>query len=814
MNSYFTNTLQGATNPSKEILQTCFYQILQMTKHTKVLTMDKSNNVPNDASIREHDLNPRLPDNSILPPLSGVSNPSSFAVPTRAKSFRRGATKKLPLPNGQGKQSQSRGEIKPFDFPRRRNRRMRSNQNSNHPSSKKRFFSKKKSRDEDDQSALSGLSYSTPIISNTTAGQHRTRSGDGSSDVTPTISNLLTMRDTENKLAAATDAISDKMSVASDKVSVASDKASEASGRISIVSDEAVRSSSGLEKNRSSGGTSVFSDVTPLASNLREPSNNERNVARNGNEGSVESRNLRQNNIRNNLFRISSGRIPDQLQSKNPSPTDGLTPNSSTGDLSKNDRRSIMQSKSTEQRNRSSNSLLSRSCDSIHNDITNLRREMDGDDEDDNKLVTVADRFHSLLPFIICILFFVQLLLSSYASLSCRFITCNIGFEPLNVNFQQSTLDFGLWSFYAKTKGGEMKCLSYPNDFITMFITDDSAWLASRSIGIINIFIGFFVFMVICTLIGQKSLEFVRNSSKSKFFLVIEKRWKDICLFCTVVLLLWESVKFVFTRIEICSKDKWMNSSGEMVSAEGCSLSKGGICTIFAILFDAAIIILLVISCRPSNSDKQPNQVSDDMVPLNDEDQIDAEVGSDTTRMKTVQSASQRSLTSGTRPSGSNRNLNGSNRNLNGSNRHLDSNVPRFNSFRSRNDSLRSLGDDSMQENPGEYNAENSGSQRQLFANANGGGSQRNLRYMDSSTKSLSVGSNLGGDELKGSWDNDHLSDTGENNTINNNNNISTIKEESDEDSDNYVIRNQRPMVRSSIGFYANSDDSLSMPTI
>lgn len=492
------------------------------------------------------------------------------------------------------------------------------------------FQRKKKKNDDDD---ISFLSYSTPVISNTFKSKALSGRKDDHSDVTPIISN--------------------KENVMLKTFGLGSESASTVPK-----SNLFPRDNSGL-----------------LTENINEGDNKPDDNNDSNNSGSEEDPdNLRNQDMheldRHNLFKIKSGRVPPQLQTLQNSLHSSRHSSSriSSNQSSRNGRsfRSI--------ENEQSQRLLTLdrlSTNSLNNQIRSLRREMDVNSSSkyEDFIRGIRDRFQAYMPFILCALFMVQLLLSSYSSLSCRFLTCNIGFSPFNVNIQQNELDVGFWSFYSKSKDGSMQCLRYPEDFGTMFIKGDSAWEASRWIGITNISISSFAFLILTVIVGNKAQRFImQSSSNSRLFRILETRWKDCCLFCSVLMFILEVVKLVFMSIDICSKDKWMNMTGDMVAGKGCNLSIGGIWMIVTLVLDATTILLLLIFSERSE------ETFDDMISSaynNDFNYDDESIG----RMNIARQRSEKEKRSDS----------------SGSSQRLNSNSPVNQSFRTRNDSLTNL---------------------------------------------------------------------------------------------------------------------------
>lgn len=531
-------------------------------------------------------------------------------------------------------QSQHSGEIMiPRTLSYDRNNNNHSGRNYSNPPSQPRYpsqsrYSKNRRKFDDDD--LSALSYATPVISNRTSQQLRKKKKrDSDSDITPIISN----REYGGRYMESQKSFSD----VSDATPIFSRQRSQ---------------NEMLEDYQQSEGRS----------SLLRSSSGKFSIERRNSLYSVSSG-------QNSLFSIPSGQIPVQLQSKNSSPQHhGTHPNNETIEImnpqtKKDFMNNLERSSSTSSKSRSISSTIkrggsgssrSKSSEKINNEIDKLRNEMEMNDRRSGAFLGQnCNIYEVMIPSLLCGLFLVQLLLSSFATLSCRYVTCNVGFKPLNVNFQQSAIEFGFWSFYSQSGEGTMRCMRYPADFAEMFIVQDSMWIAARIIGVVNILIGSLVLVILSITVGQKVLQrYYEQSIDFKFILFFEKRWKDITLFCSILLLLWELVKFVFTNIELCSKEKWMNDMGEMVAGQGCSISTGGLCTIFAVIFDMIIILILVFSESLNNyCSKKGQEVSSTMNTLSVAD------GNDPIFTRMSREGSNTNFNFGDPNSGSSRNL-------------------------------------------------------------------------------------------------------------------------------------------------------------
>lgn len=441
--------------------------------------------------------------------------------------------------------------------------------------------SRKNRYNDDDQSYLSSA---TPIISNTTKTaimKEATRLGDESSDVTPIISNT-------NREPSHLKDYDDQ----DDHDDVEDDNALSSNNPIHFQSR--VMEEYYYNSNIDHGDNGMYSQmqVSDNDSDLRS----------------------------NHLFKIESGRIPPQLASRNSSASGAFDFRSSKGSiLNDDDQKQVFKVNLNRTGDTNSSNKERRPSKNINEQMRSMMKELNIGGGDSLRW---SDGFYKFslkaeknIPFVLCILFMIQLLLSCHSSLSCRFLTCNIGFKPLNLNFVQDEVDVGFWSFYSESLTGSIQCLGYPEDFTSMFIGSDSSWGASRYIGVVNIFLGAFIFLAVTIIVGFK-IDYILTQTPSNvpFLKILEKRWIDVSLFTAVLFLIFESVKFVFMNIKICSQNLWMDGNGEMVSGKGCSLSYGGISSILTIALD--IICIVLLTCVGRNHWQWVSGHDCDLMPL------------------------------------------------------------------------------------------------------------------------------------------------------------------------------------------------------
>ncbi len=612
-------------------------------------------------------------------------------------------------------------------------------------SSKSYGKSRKNRHDDDDQSYLSSA---TPIISNTTTAAKKKeakRLGDESTDVTPIMSN------TGNGELSHLNDYDDQDDHDDDEEITALSSNNPIHSQNRVMEEDYYNSDTDHRDN--------------VMYNQMQVSNND-------------------SDMRCNLFKIESGLIPPQLASQSSSASVA----SGTYDLrlSKGSHISNVDQKQVFKINRDRDTKSSnqerRPSKNINEQMRSLMKELNIGGGDSLRW---SDGFYKFslraekhMPFVLCIVFMVQLILSCHSSLSCRFLTCNIGFKPLNLNFVQDEVDIGFWSFNSESKTGSIQCLGYPEDFTSMFIGSDSSWETSRYIGVVNIFLGAFIFLVIMIIVGFK-IDYILTQTPSNvlFLKILEKRWIDVTLFTAVLFLIFESVKFVFMNIKICSKNLWMDENGEMVSGKGCSLSYGGISSILTIALD--IICIVLLTCIGRNHWQWVSGHDSDLMPLHLRNSYQSFVlnEEETPRIKDKNSDSS------------------------GSNRYIDDedDLPD-----SRSNTIMDDSHFSSNSNQGNIYGENS--------------------FRNNSLKTIESGHSFDDDSLEGNNSavetiHHNQGDGNDDNSLEGNNH-SVVTNQGQRSNDNSFTNSysnpfsrpqSRSMMRTSIGFYSNVDESLSM---
>jgi len=230
-----------------------------------------------------------------------------------------------------------------------------------------------------------------------------------------------------------------------------------------------------------------------------------------------------------------------------------------------------------------------------------------------------------IIPSLVTVFYFSAFILSSYSSLSCKFVTCYLDFLPLNVNIQQTHMDIGPWAFNSPGSADDTgyKCWKYPSDFSNEFIENDSSWKLARVASVVGVLfgvIGCFILSLSVTRLndiffGNDDYNSENGNSLGRFccsklntcFQILDQFWKWTVIIIIVLLLTFETVKFSFENVDMCQSEMWLRDDGKRVKAERCDLSTGAFCSICAIILYSFAAILLcyshMLDTSSSNSD-------------------------------------------------------------------------------------------------------------------------------------------------------------------------------------------------------------------
>ena len=91
------------------------------------------------------------------------------------------------------------------------------------------------------------------------------------------------------------------------------------------------------------------------------------------------------------------------------------------------------------------------------------------------KIILFYRRLIFFHPLILSPLLTISFLLALFSSLHCNFVEINIGFQPLNIHVESSTLS--LCPIVGKFHGG---CYLYSEDFTNNYISNDENWTYAK----------------------------------------------------------------------------------------------------------------------------------------------------------------------------------------------------------------------------------------------------------------------------------------------------------------------------------------------
>ena len=194
------------------------------------------------------------------------------------------------------------------------------------------------------------------------------------------------------------------------------------------------------------------------------------------------------------------------------------------------------------------------------------------------------------LSFLVALLSTIRFFLSTTSSLTCRFMEVDIGFSPENVKFNSTKIQVGPFAY------GSGQCLSYPNDFTKVFIDGRSSWRASRIASIVNIVLGFLVFMTTAFVMLYRVLKLRQSTSIfSKCIKGCDASWTLIVFVFVILSFIFEVIKFALIGTNLCTEEMWMTNQYRYVPAQECKFSTGAKCSFGAIVIDVMVVIVLSV---------------------------------------------------------------------------------------------------------------------------------------------------------------------------------------------------------------------------
>lgn len=94
-------------------------------------------------------------------------------------------------------------------------------------------------------------------------------------------------------------------------------------------------------------------------------------------------------------------------------------------------------------------------------------------------------------PLLVALVCTTALLLDLYSSFGCEFLQVNVGFNPSNIGWNQSTANIGIFFHETGTLGDEFGdnvvegCVRYSDAFEQQFIDGDKTWTATQIMALV-----------------------------------------------------------------------------------------------------------------------------------------------------------------------------------------------------------------------------------------------------------------------------------------------------------------------------------------
>lgn len=94
-------------------------------------------------------------------------------------------------------------------------------------------------------------------------------------------------------------------------------------------------------------------------------------------------------------------------------------------------------------------------------------------------------------PLLVALVCTAALLLDLYSSFSCEFLQVNVGFNPSNVGWNQSTVNIGIFFFESESLDEEFGdnvvkgCVRFSDSFEQQFIKGDKTWTATQIMALV-----------------------------------------------------------------------------------------------------------------------------------------------------------------------------------------------------------------------------------------------------------------------------------------------------------------------------------------
>jgi len=194
---------------------------------------------------------------------------------------------------------------------------------------------------------------------------------------------------------------------------------------------------------------------------------------------------------------------------------------------------------------------------------------------------------HGFYPLLLAPFFTVASILDIYSSIGCEYVRLDVGFQPLNEAWNQTTADLGIFNMINSDGdvgdglNNDLHCNSYDHIFNEHFISGDKTWSVARIMAYLSASTGLLA-MVLIWLIT---------------FVPIPVRliWPIVIIPCTLIAFLAGVSKFLFIDTAVCSTNIWFESDGIPRQANSCSLGVHAYCNMLSCALYLLNVLLVCV---------------------------------------------------------------------------------------------------------------------------------------------------------------------------------------------------------------------------
>mmetsp|Transcript_16911 Transcript_16911/g.25041 ORF Transcript_16911/g.25041 Transcript_16911/m.25041 type:complete len:536 (-) Transcript_16911:19-1626(-) len=182
-------------------------------------------------------------------------------------------------------------------------------------------------------------------------------------------------------------------------------------------------------------------------------------------------------------------------------------------------------------------------------------------------------------------------ILDVFSSTGCDFVRVDIGFVPINDEWQDSRASLGLFSFDShETDKNKWKrsfnngCQPYSEEFTSSFMGSDQSWQIARILAHISGISS----AIACATVWLLTI----TPLPASFF------WPGVLLPAVVLAMATGAAKFIFFDAMICSEDLWyMDESSPPVPPQSCEIGESAV---FGIASTVAYFLCTILICFKS----------------------------------------------------------------------------------------------------------------------------------------------------------------------------------------------------------------------